>query len=174
MSMRLAVLALAAAALVAAPAAAQPLPPPEAPPAVRPNLALEGGLWFDGERFAPARWYAIDGRLTRARPERIDVTVDLAGRYVLPPLVDAHNHDAQSGRFGAISSPKNVRAGVFYSVQLCSRPDQRAEYAGFLGRPSTIDALYADACISSPDGHPLGMILSSSRQMGAEMTPEEG
>lgn len=157
-------------AVAALPASAQTLPP--ATP--QPSIAFRGGAWFDGTGFTPATWYSVDGRLTHTRPARIDTTIDLRGRYVLPPLVEAHNHDMQNGRFAAISNGKNLRAGIFYSVQMCSRPDQRQDFAGFLGQAGTVDVVYADACISSPDGHPLGISLASARQNGMEMTPEEG
>ena len=146
---------LAAAAV--APVSAQPAATP-APAA--PAIAFEGGRWFDGERFAPARWYSAGGRLTANRPARIDVTVNLDGRYVLPSLIEAHNHDAQSGRFGAISNAKNMAQGVFHSVQMCSKPEDRGQYGGFFGRPGTMEVLYADACISSSDGHPLGIAIA--------------
>lgn len=158
-------------AITSLPAIAQPAP--TTPPAPQPTIAFRGGAWFDGSGFRPATWYSVDGRLTHARPARIDTTIDLRGRYVLPPLVEAHNHDMQNGRFAAISNGKNLRAGIFYSVQMCSRPDQRQDFAGFFGQTATVDVLYADACISSPDGHPLGIALASARQQGEEMTADQ-
>lgn len=172
LSLPLVSLLLAAAPIQAQQPAAAPATPPAA--ASRPTLALVGGRWFDGAGFVAGDWYAVDGRLTRTRPARIDATIDLTGRYVLPPFTEAHNHDMQNGRFAAISAAKNLHAGVFYSVQMCSRPDQRADFAGFLNRPGSVDILYADACISSSDGHPLGIALASARQNGVTVTPEEG
>jgi len=99
--------------------------------------------------------------------------MDLADRWIMPPLVEAHNHDAQNARLAPISNAKNLREGVFYSVQMCSRPDQRAEFAGFLNQPATMDVAYADACISSSDGHPLGIALASMRQANMEMSVDE-
>lgn len=145
---------------------ALPVPP-------QPNIAFTGGRWFDGAAFAPANWYAVGGRFTATRPDRIDATVDLTGRYVLPPFADAHNHDAQNPRMATFANDKNLRQGVFYSVQMCSRSDQRQDFAGFFGRPTTLDVLYADACISSSDGHPLGIALASMRQAGMEPSVEE-
>ncbi|MBX3561083.1 MAG: amidohydrolase family protein [Sphingomonas sp.] len=138
-----------------------------------PTLALTGGLWFDGERFVPAAWYAVGGRLTATRPERIDATVDLAGRYVLPPFVEAHNHDMQNAGFAAVSIGKNLRQGVFYSVQMCSKPGNDRAFSRLFNTPGTIDILYAEACISSSDGHPLGISLASYRQAGIEPDADE-
>jgi len=166
--------ALAALVLSAAPAAAHdqagPPPPPAAPSA---TVAFQGGQWFDGERFAPDQWYAVDGRLTRQRPARVDVTVDLTGRWVLPPFVEAHNHDLQNSRFAAWSVDKYLAQGVFYSVQLCSKPETVADFVGMFGRPGTVDVRYAGACISSSDGHPLGIALRSAKDAGMEVTPEQ-
>ena len=144
--------------------------PPEPPAA--PVLALLGGRWFDDTGFTRRDWYAVDGRLTEARPARIDVTVDLAGRYVLPPLADAHNHDLQGPAFIAQSVERNLREGVFYSVQMCAKPNPSRSFSRLLNTPGTIDVLYADACISASDGHPLGMALAGFRQSGAEVTVE--
>ncbi|WP_114954666.1 amidohydrolase family protein [Sphingosinicella terrae] len=161
---------LAALLLAATPAFALQRPAAEAP---APALELRGGLWFDGERFSPGSWYSIDGRLTASRPERIDAVLDLTGRFILPSLIEAHNHDAQSGRFGAISNAKNMHAGIFHSIQLCSRPSAREDYGGFFGQPGMMTVRYAEACLSAADGHPLGIALASSRQFGIEMEPAE-
>ena len=141
---------------------------PPAPAASNPTVAFDGGHWFDGRSFVRAQWYSVGGRLTATKPARIDVRVNLDGRYLLPPLADAHNHDMQNAHFGAISMAKNLRAGVFYSLQMCSKPSDRGGFAAFLNTPGTIDVLHSDACISSSDGHPLGIALASDRQMGIE------
>ncbi|MDZ3832262.1 MAG: amidohydrolase family protein [Sphingopyxis sp.] len=152
-------------AAAAVPAAA--LHTPESAP-TGPSIAFEGGRWFDGQNFVPAQWYAVEGRLTSTRPERIDVRIDLNGRFLLPPLADAHNHDMQNPHFGAISAIKNLRMGVFYSLQMCSTPDSRNGFAALFNHPGTIDVVHTDACISSSDGHPLGIALASDREMGLE------
>lgn len=139
-----------------------PGPKAAVPPSV--SMAFEGGLWFDGERFVPAQWYAVGGRFTADRPDRVDVTVDLSGRYVLPPLVEAHNHDLQNGPFAAVSVDKNLRHGVFYSVQMCARPQDVEAFSGLLNKPGTLDVAYVAACITASDGHPLGIALASSEE----------
>lgn len=136
--------------------------------AAAPTIAFEGGRWFDGNGFAPAQWYAVGGRLTATRPARIDVRINLKGRYLLPPLADAHNHDMQNPRFGAVSAAKNLRVGVFYSLQMCSKPETRNGFDALFNHPGTMDVIHTDACISSSDGHPLGISLASDRQMGLE------
>lgn len=162
--------------LVAPPAGGQDAPP--GTPAARhgpavPTLAFTGGRWFDGNGFVPAEWYSVGGRLTATRPARIDAEIDLAGRYVLPPLADAHNHDLQNAGFAAGSVGKNLRQGVFYSVQMCTKGIESRPFSALLNTPGTIDAAYADACISASDGHPLGMYLASVREAGLQVSLEE-
>lgn len=141
--------------------------------ATSPVLAFEGGLWFDGDGFVPATWYAVNGRFTAKRPTRIDATINLKGRYVLPPFAEAHNHDAQSGHTAPKAVAKNLGQGVFYSVQLCSRPDSVADFSGLMNQPGMLDVLFAGACITSSDGHPLGLALADAKAHGQDVSPEE-
>lgn len=142
-----------------------PAPPAGAPPV----LAFEGGLWFDGAQFRPATWYAVNGRFTAQRPDRIDATIHLDGRYVLPPFAEAHNHDVQNNHTAGWAVDKNLGQGVFYSVQMCSRPDDVAGFGGVMNRPGTLDVLWTGACITSPDGHPLGLAMQESSDPPEEL-----
>ncbi len=133
-----------------------------------PNLKLEGGKWFDGESFIDAEWYVVGGRLTGQEPEKVDATVHLDGKFILPPLADAHNHDAQNIWSASRSIDKNLSAGVFYSAQMCANPAKVSEFKGLLGRPNTLDVTFTGACISSSDGHPLGLAMRDQ----PDVTPE--
>ncbi len=124
-----------------------------------PSLWLQGGKWFDGEGFVDADWYVIDGRFTANRPTKVDGTIHLDGRYILPPLADAHNHDAQNIWSASRSVDKNLGSGVFYSGQMCANPSQVAGFKDLLNRPNMLDLVFTGACISSSDGHPLGLAL---------------
>lgn len=138
-----------------------------------PTMAFQNGRWFDGERFVPGDFFVVDGRMTRIRPATVDATFDLQERYVLPGLIDAHNHNFQNGPFAAFSNQRTLRAGVYHSVQMCARQEQTMAFAGFLQSPGNVDVLFTDACFSGSDGHPLGIALASSAQMGEEISVEE-
>ena len=138
-----------------------------------PALHFKGGRWFDGVRFVAADWYAVDGRLTHKQPARVDATVNLADRWVIPPLAEAHNHDLQNAFFAARSAPNYISRGIFYSAQLCANPEDIRSFRGFLGGLATPDTIFADACISSSDGHPLGIALASAKQAGYALRAEE-
>lgn len=138
-----------------------------------PALHLHGGRWFDGVRFVPMDWYAVAGRLTRTRPARVDADVNLSGRWIIPPLAEAHNHDLQNAFFAARTAPSYIARGIFYSAQLCANPDDIRSFRGFFNSTTTPDVVYAEACISSSDGHPLGIALASSNAAGFPLKPQD-
>lgn len=140
---------------------------------LKPSLSLEGGKWFDGQRFLEDNWYSVDGKLTRTRPARIDVRIDLDGRYILPPLADAHNHNLQNAWTATTFADDYLRRGIFYSAQLAANAEEIAGYRGLLGGPGRIDVLWAEATLSSSDGHPLGLALAGAKQAGMPADPED-
>lgn len=153
--------------------ARQTVSQPASRPLPKPVLALEGGQWFDGSRFRPDRWFVVDGRLTRKPPKRIDARIDLRRRYVLPPLADAHNHNLQSAWTAATFADDYLRRGIFYSAQLAANTDEIASYRAFLGGPGRVDVLWAEATLSSSDGHPLGLALAGAKQAGMRMNASD-
>ena len=137
------------------------------------TLHLKNGLWFDGSAFRREDWYSVDGRLTRIPPARVDAAIDLAGRYVLPPFAEAHNHDLQNAWMGAQFSPRYLRQGIFYSLQMCADPQGAAAVRSLLDQAANVDVLFAEACISASDGHPLGIALAMDRAAGQVTSPDD-
>jgi len=76
------------------------------------NLKLVNGLWYDGTKFAPKTMYSVENvfRDTFDGEARL---VDLGGRYVVPPLADAHNHVLAEGNVDE-QIARYLRAGIFY------------------------------------------------------------
>lgn len=136
------------------------------------SLHLVGGRWFDGARFDTGDWYVVDGRFTRTRPTRIDATLNLADRYILPPFAEAHNHDLQNAFTASMNAQAYLDRGVFYSAQLCSMPEETRSYRGLLASSASIDVLFAGGCISASDGHPLGIALASYKAEGMPVEPD--
>jgi hypothetical protein len=177
MSLKPCRLALAALLIVSEPSFAHNLqqgaPAAAASELPAPNLHLKGGLWFDGAKFRRMEWYSVGGKLTARRPARVDATVDLSGRHVIPPLAEAHNHDLQSAWAAPRSNRAYLSRGIFYSGQMGASPDDIRPFRGLLGTPGSVDAAFAEALISASDGHPLGMALDSYKAAGMEKKPEE-
>lgn len=121
------------------------------------STEFRNGLWFDGEGFRPGTWYAVDGKLTRERPSRIGARVDLGGRHVVPAYAEAHNHNLQNAWGATQFRQRYVDDGVMYAAMLCGSPTSTRAARAALGADPGVDVLFADACISSSDGHPLRM-----------------
>lgn len=121
------------------------------------GTAYENGRWFDGQAFVAATWYVVDGQLTRQAPARLIARVDLAGGYVVPPYAEAHNHNLQNAWGVSRMRQAYVDQGVMYAAMLCGNADATAGAREALGRDPGVDVLFASACISSADGHPLRM-----------------
>jgi len=147
-------------------------PAPSADAAEQRSLHLVGGRWFDGEQFVTGDWYVVDGRFTAARPTRIDATLNLADRYILPPFAEAHNHDLQNAFTASMNAQAYLDRGVFYSAQLCSMPEETRGYRGLLASTANVDVLFAGGCISASDGHPLGIALASYKAEGMPVEPD--
>lgn len=139
----------------------------------KPVLALENGRWFDGTGFVRGTWYSVNGKLTRQRPRHVDARIDLRQRYVLPPLADAHNHNLQNAWAAPQIADEYLQRGIFYSAQLAANSEDISAYRNFLGGAGRVDVLWAEATLSSSDGHPLGLALAGAKQAGMDMSAKD-
>src|SRR5687768_558868 len=98
------------------------------------NLKLVNGLWYTGRGFEARTVYVVDTTFqeTYAGEAR---TVDLGGRYVVPPFADAHNHGLGDPRSLAAEATRFLRAGVFYVSNPNNLGDRVATVRQALGKP---------------------------------------
>ena len=158
-----------AAALLASAACHRPAPAPS-PQHV---YELRGGQWLGADGFrAGTRWVA-DGRLTLRRPARVDSVIDLAGRWVVPPFGEAHNHNIDYSTPSRTDSliRRYLRDGVFYVKNPGNLPRGRDSLAGRINVPRGVDAVFANGLLTTTGGHPTGLYLRN-RSRGA-MTPAD-
>lgn len=139
-------------------------------PAGAETVEYRNAHWFDGTGYVHGRWYAVDGALTQRTPARIDRVRDLRGGYVLPPLADAHNHNLQNAWGVRNHRARYLADGVQYAAMLCGDPASTQAARAELGQ-APIEVLYASACISSSDGHPLAMARRNPD--GSLLAPEQ-
>jgi imidazolonepropionase-like amidohydrolase len=126
-----------------------------APVAQAQRYALVNGRWFDGRRFVARTLYVERGAFTSQRPVAIDSTIDLAGRFVVPPFGEAHNHNIEGAPAATVKA--YLDAGIFYVKDPCSFPEAKRDAVGALNVPTSVDALFAGGCITGPEGHPIGL-----------------
>lgn len=125
-------------------------------PAVAQTYELRGGRWFDGRTFVARTMFVEQGRFVARRPARVDSVIDLTGRFVVPPFGEAHNHNIEGARTEVVAA--YLAAGIFYVKDPCSFPEARVEAIGKLNTPTSIDGIFSGGCITSPGGHPSGLV----------------
>ena len=113
------------------------------------------GQWFDGERFVPGTRYTVDDLFVAEAPARIDRTVELGARFVVPAYGDAHHHGIDSGDGLDDKITVFLEAGIFYvknpnAIAELITPAVRAR----LNRRDSIDIIFANGGLTAPGGHP--------------------
>lgn len=120
------------------------------------SIAWSNGLWFDGTRFVPDTRYCVDGVFVAKRPAKIDRTVELGGRHVVPAYGDAHHHGIDSADGLDDKITVFLEAGIFYVknpnvIPELLTPEVRAK----LNRPDSIDIVFSNGGLTSTGGHPV-------------------
>jgi imidazolonepropionase-like amidohydrolase len=127
-------------------------------------IAVENGLWFNGTGFDDRTFYIRSGYLQSTRPARVDSVLDLRGRFVIPPLGDAHTHNLD-GEFGIEQVSDAYRSeGTFYVQVLTNTASGAARVRSRFGGRCSIDVVYANGGITSTLSHPF--LAYEPRAMG--------
>ncbi len=123
------------------------------------------GQWFDGQRFVSTEWYAVNGRFTKTPPGNIDAVEDLHGGFVVPPFGEAHNHNLEGPWDVESVTARYLHDGVFYVLNPNSIRTFTEQIRGRLNGPDTVDAIFADAGITSTGGHPMPLYEDVLREV---------
>lgn len=123
-----------------------------APSAAADAVAWRNGLWFDGTGFRPGVRYTVDGRFAATPPARVDRTVELGHRWVVPAYGDAHHHGIDSADGLEDKEKVFLEAGVFYvknpnAIAKLLTPEVRA-------RLHRLGMTVAYGGLTIPGGHP--------------------
>lgn len=117
------------------------------------NLKFVNGLWFNGTVFEKKTMYAVEN-VFRDVYDGEAVVVDLAGKYVVPPFGDAHNHAFADGANADEQLARYLRAGVFYVKNPNNSPSLTAPIRARMNTPETVDVIYANGGLTRTGGHP--------------------
>ena len=118
---------------------------------------FRGARWFDGEKFIKRRAYSEWGRLRFTKPEQIDEVVDLSGKYVIPPLCEAHNHNLGGDYLTKETLQRYLDAGIFYVKILSNLPRETGKERHLFNRPDSVDVSFANGGVTGPGGHPISL-----------------
>ena len=114
-----------------------------------------GGLWFDGTSFRPRTVYSVDGVFRSEHAGEPDATVDLKGRYVVPPFADAHNHAFAEGMPFEEQEASYLGAGIFYVKNPNHTKRLTAPIRARVSAPHTVDVSYSNGGLTASGGHPV-------------------
>jgi hypothetical protein len=122
-----------------------------------PVYAFRNGQWWDGTAFHRATVYAVDGRFTFKKPQRIDRSIDLENTFVLPPFGEAHNHNLTSPGLVKEMGPIYLREGVFYAKMQSNLPHFTGVIRHRLNRRDSVDVTFANGPLTATGGHPVAL-----------------
>jgi tetratricopeptide (TPR) repeat protein len=117
------------------------------------NFKFVNGQWFDGTHFVKKTMYSVDN-VFRSSFDGEARTIDLGGRYVVPPFTDAHNHAFADGANVDEQLARYLRAGIFYVKNPNSSITGTAHIRAQMNKPETVDVLYSNGGLTTAGGHP--------------------
>lgn len=117
--------------------------------------AYVNGHWFEDGQFISRSIYVVDGQIRFTAPSEIDNTYDLAGRYVIPPFAEAHNHDLTSDFEPQERINEYLSDGVFYAKMQSAFSKGFDKLSSNFNTPESVDVIFAFAPVTGPGGHPI-------------------
>lgn len=133
-----------------------------------------GGNLFDGDNFIKKDFSIKDGKFSFDLSLKANKTVNLDGKYVIPPFGDAHTHNFDDiDQFDSIYQAY-LKEGTFYVQVLTNHYSRYLVLKDSLNIPGKIDVAFAHGGITSTGGHPHAIYETSNLGMGwrAMLDPE--
>lgn len=118
------------------------------------NYEFRNGQWYDGTGFVAATWYTANGLLSKKAPGKIDTVIDLEGRWVIPPMADAHCSSISENPTAVTTLSSYMGEGIFYLQMLGNTQEGRAATSPLVNKPTAPDAIYANGPITCTLGTP--------------------
>jgi hypothetical protein len=155
-------------------AACRPHPSSAASATSQHTYELRNARWLDASGFQPGTRYVVGARLTHQRPSHVDSVIDLAGRWIVPPFGEAHNHNVDYTTPHRTDSllARYLHDGVFYVQNPGNLPRGRDSLAGRVNLPGAIDVTFANGLLTATGGHPMGLYQRNLARGG--MTAADG
>lgn len=122
------------------------------------------GLWFNGQTFEQKTVYVVEGIFRMQYDGKADATIDLQGKFVIPPFGEAHNH-----HFGEeVSYKEQLRTyfqqGIFYARNTNNVTKLAVPVRQLVNRPESVDVLYANGGLTASGGHPIQIYEALAQQ----------
>jgi hypothetical protein len=121
------------------------------------TIQWNNGYWFNGTTFTPATFYSHKGLLTEIRPDKIDSIINLAGKYIVPPYGEAHNHAPESDADLEVFVERYLADGIFYIKNPNSIPVLTNTIREKINKPNSVDVVFANGGLTGSGGHPVSL-----------------
>ncbi len=118
------------------------------------NYEFRNGQWYNGTAFVAATWYSNNGLLSKKAPSKIDSVIDLQGRWVVPPIGDAHCSSISENPSASTTLNQYMGEGVFYLQILGNTQEGRTATTPLLNKSTTPDAVFSNGAITCSLGMP--------------------
>lgn len=118
------------------------------------NVEYKNGVWFNGTAFSRGNWYSQNGILTQKAPAKIDTTVDLGDRWVVPPMADAACASLSASGFQENMIGMYMDEGVFYLQVIDNVQDARKSGLALLNKANAPDATFSNGNLTCTLGYP--------------------
>lgn len=122
------------------------------------NYGFVNGKWFDDQKFVPQTFYSVNGVLSLEEPQHVDSTIDLNGKYVVPPYAEAHNHNIDGFKNVEDRIKRYLADGIYYVKNPNSIPERTATLTGKVNLPSSLDVVFSNGGLTATGGHPLELV----------------
>lgn len=130
------------------------------------------GHWWQNNAFVSQNWYVEDGVLRKEPTRDVTNVIDLTGKYVVHPYGEAHNHNLQEVFLAERFAQSYVENGVLFGMMMCANARGQAQAREFIDS-TPLNIVFASACVSSSDGHPLRMALQPPFEGAPTPSPED-
>lgn len=121
-------------------------------------IKLVDGNWFNGDTFEKKTVWLNEGLITlKNMDKKVDTTLDLSGKYIIPPFAEAHNHNLESDHELDKRIASYLKNGIFYVKHLSSIKKRIAPLMSNYNIPEGIDVSLAHAPLTAKGGHPIAL-----------------
>jgi imidazolonepropionase-like amidohydrolase len=138
------------------------------------TYAFKDAQWFDGATFRPGTIYSVNGVLTFERPSSVDETIELRGKYVVPPFAEAHNHNIEPRPDLNEMIRRYLVDGIFYVKVPSNPPRAKTALTGRVNTPDSIDVVFSNGGLTATGGHPSPLAKRNLERSGRTEDWAEG
>ncbi len=118
-------------------------------------VELRNGQFFKDSAFQEGVWYSVNGVLSTKMPARIDTTIDLHGRWVVPALGDALCLSIADNNLAGNVANLYAEEGFLYLLVAENTLEGRAEAEKVLAAGHRPEAAYANGLATSSGAAPV-------------------